>query len=393
MKYSHPKGKWRSPRRRCFWRSAGSAAYAQDVPSWCGPKKASLALLDGYRRQQLAPGHDGVGRGGSREVPEHHRVSICRRPGQHAEGHLRHQQLCRPRHRRAGGVRRCRPGGAAGPDQRLQGRQDRRSVPRRRRRQGRQELHQISSAPILRRRRRRAGATGSRASCPTAAMCCSSADRPATARASTNSKGLKSVLDDKYMFVNPRALRRDQLGSGADPEGADGGNRQERQDRRHRLRLRSVAGRRASGVQEVQRSIPALATSDGNSLGCFWTENQKDNPDFKLFTVATGNDNVRLAVQWAVALATGGTAADRGHLQGAELRELGDRASRARCSAVRTCPARSTCRPRCPATTRPRPSASSHSTCRGPGGLLPAGAALTAEATQLGKQCAILLRP
>ncbi len=54
------------------------------------------------------------------------------------------------------------------------------------------------------------------------------------------------------------------------------------------------------------KSIPALATSDGNSLGCFWQANQANNPDFKLFTVATGNDNVRLAVQWAVALATGG---------------------------------------------------------------------------------------
>lgn len=55
------------------------------------------------------------------------------------------------------------------------------------------------------------------------------------------------------------------------------------------------------------KSIPALATSDGNSLGCFWQENHEKNPDFKLFTVATGNDNVRLAVEWAVALATGGT--------------------------------------------------------------------------------------
>jgi len=55
------------------------------------------------------------------------------------------------------------------------------------------------------------------------------------------------------------------------------------------------------------RSIPALATSDGNVLGCFWTEHSKANPDFKLFTVATGNDNARLAVQWAVAKATGGT--------------------------------------------------------------------------------------
>lgn len=58
--------------------------------------------------------------------------------------------------------------------------------------------------------------------------------------------------------------------------------------------------------KKFNRSIPAIATSDGNILGCFWTENNKDNPDFKLFTVATGNDNVRLAVQWAVAEATGG---------------------------------------------------------------------------------------
>ncbi len=55
------------------------------------------------------------------------------------------------------------------------------------------------------------------------------------------------------------------------------------------------------------RSIPALATSDGNILGCFFQDNVKANPDFKLMTVATGNDHVRLAVQWAVAKATGGT--------------------------------------------------------------------------------------
>ncbi|MCS5714030.1 substrate-binding domain-containing protein [Herbiconiux sp. CPCC 205716] len=58
------------------------------------------------------------------------------------------------------------------------------------------------------------------------------------------------------------------------------------------------------------RSIPALATSDGNVLGCFWTDNQAANPDFKMTTVATGNDNVRLAVQYAVAKATGGVLPD-----------------------------------------------------------------------------------
>lgn len=54
------------------------------------------------------------------------------------------------------------------------------------------------------------------------------------------------------------------------------------------------------------KSIPTLVTSDGNVLGCFWEDNQAANPNFKLFTVATGTDNVRLAVQYAVATATGG---------------------------------------------------------------------------------------
>ena len=54
------------------------------------------------------------------------------------------------------------------------------------------------------------------------------------------------------------------------------------------------------------RSIPALATSDGNILGCFYQDNVKANKDFKLMTVATGTDHVVLAVQHAVARATGG---------------------------------------------------------------------------------------
>lgn len=54
------------------------------------------------------------------------------------------------------------------------------------------------------------------------------------------------------------------------------------------------------------RSIPPIATSDGNLLGCFWAEKSPANPDFKLLTIQTGNDHSRLAIQWAVALATGG---------------------------------------------------------------------------------------
>lgn len=55
------------------------------------------------------------------------------------------------------------------------------------------------------------------------------------------------------------------------------------------------------------RSIPALATSDGNALACFWVDHKDKNADFKLMTISTQNDHARLAIQWAVALATGGT--------------------------------------------------------------------------------------
>jgi ribose transport system substrate-binding protein len=58
------------------------------------------------------------------------------------------------------------------------------------------------------------------------------------------------------------------------------------------------------------RSIPALVTSDGNVLSCFWEDHKAKNPDFKMYSVATGNDNARLAIDWAVALATGGKTPD-----------------------------------------------------------------------------------
>jgi len=52
--------------------------------------------------------------------------------------------------------------------------------------------------------------------------------------------------------------------------------------------------------------VPAIATSDGNVLGCFFQDNKATQPDFKMMTISTQNDHSRLAVQWAVALATGG---------------------------------------------------------------------------------------
>jgi ribose transport system substrate-binding protein len=119
-------------------------------------------------------------------------------------------------------------------------------------------------------------------------------------------EGLKSVLGPEYKFINPApfdvtnwdpALTQQVLtaeiakNEKIDVIVSDFGP--------------SLVGA-LPAFKKFNRSIPALATSDGNILGCFWADNNKDNPDFKLFTVATGNDNVRLAVQWAVAQATGG---------------------------------------------------------------------------------------
>jgi ribose transport system substrate-binding protein len=58
--------------------------------------------------------------------------------------------------------------------------------------------------------------------------------------------------------------------------------------------------------KQAKRSIPAVATEDANELACTFADSKKVNPDFKLFTVDSQNWMVRTAVQFAVAKATGG---------------------------------------------------------------------------------------
>lgn len=119
--------------------------------------------------------------------------------------------------------------------------------------------------------------------------------------------GMKQVLDDSYVFINPEPFAVTNW----DPSLTQQVLSAEIAKNDKIDVIVSDFGPSLVGALpvfgEFNRSIPALATSDGNSLGCFWAENQEANPDFKLFTVATGNDNVRLAVQWAIAEATGGT--------------------------------------------------------------------------------------
>ncbi len=123
-------------------------------------------------------------------------------------------------------------------------------------------------------------------------------------------KGMKTVLDDSYKFINEAPYDVTNW----DPALTQTVLTAEIAKNPKIDVIVSDFGPSLVGALPVftksGRSIPAIATSDGNALGCFWKDNQAANPDFKLFTVATGNDNVRLAVQWAVAVATGGKPPD-----------------------------------------------------------------------------------
>ncbi|MBO3750129.1 substrate-binding domain-containing protein [Streptosporangiaceae bacterium NEAU-GS5] len=57
---------------------------------------------------------------------------------------------------------------------------------------------------------------------------------------------------------------------------------------------------------QAQRKIPAVATEDANLLACEYDKRKASNPQFKLFTVSSQNAMSRLAVDFAVAKATGG---------------------------------------------------------------------------------------
>lgn len=120
-------------------------------------------------------------------------------------------------------------------------------------------------------------------------------------------KGLKNVLGPEYKFVNPEPFAVTNW----DPALTQKVLTAEIAKNDKIDVIISDFGPSLVGAlplfEKQGKSIPALATSDGNSLGCFWQEVKDKNPDFKLFTVATGNDNVRLAVMHAVAAATGGT--------------------------------------------------------------------------------------
>jgi ABC-type sugar transport system substrate-binding protein len=59
--------------------------------------------------------------------------------------------------------------------------------------------------------------------------------------------------------------------------------------------------------QKAGRKIPVIATEDGNSLGCDYASMSASDPGFKLFTVSSQTWMVEYAMRYAIALATKGT--------------------------------------------------------------------------------------
>ena len=69
-----------------------------------------------------------------------------------------------------------------------------------------------------------------------------------------------------------------------------------------------MAGRRATLFKNSDARSRRSPLPTATRWAASGPTSTSDNPDFKLFTVSTGNDNARLAVQWAVAAATDGKA-------------------------------------------------------------------------------------
>jgi ribose transport system substrate-binding protein len=61
-----------------------------------------------------------------------------------------------------------------------------------------------------------------------------------------------------------------------------------------------------TAFDQAGRTIPAVATEDSNLLACDWETRKAADPDFKLFTVSSQNAMSRLAIDYAVAKASGG---------------------------------------------------------------------------------------
>ena len=121
----------------------GASVAPADVPSWCGPKKIELGLLDGYGGNSWRLVATASGKEEAAKCPSVTNFRYADGQGNTLEGDLRHQGHGVSRCGCHGGLPRRRQGGAARADGGLQGGRGHRALPRRPGRQGRRQLRQV----------------------------------------------------------------------------------------------------------------------------------------------------------------------------------------------------------------------------------------------------------
>lgn len=304
MKYSFPKGQITFAAAALALALGATTASAAEVPSWCGPKKASLALLDGFGGNSWRLVTTASGKAEAEKCP-----SITKY--EYADGQGNTQKAISDINSMvARGVDALVVFGDAGPavlpalTKAFQA--GKVVVPYRVVVGGEEGKNYSKYVGTDAKEDGVEWAKWIKTILPDGGNILFISGPAGNSQGTQELEGMKSVLDDKYKFVNPAPFAVTNW----DPALTQQVLTAEISKNDKIDAIVSDYGPSLVGALPVfkkfNRSIPAIATSDGNSLGCFWTDNHKDNPDFKLFTRATGNDNVRLAVQWAVALATDG---------------------------------------------------------------------------------------
>ena len=185
----------------------GKVTHVAGAPDWCGTKKISFALLDGFGGNSWRLVTTASGKDEAAKCP-----SVTEFKYADGQGNMQ-KAISDIKGMVSTGVDAmvvfpdAGQGGAARADRRLQGRRRDGALPRRPRWQGRRELRRVDRRR-LRQRRRQLGELDQGERARTAATSCSWAARPATARAPREYDALRKTLPDSYKFIGQTPFRR-----------------------------------------------------------------------------------------------------------------------------------------------------------------------------------------
>ncbi len=286
--------------------ASASSARTDAVPSWCGPKKIKLGFTDGFGGNSWRLVTTASARAEAKKCPSVTSIDYADGQGNTQKAISDIQGMVAKGVERARRLPGRRKGDPAGASQLLQGRRRDRAVPRHAGGKAGVDYNVFIDTPFT-----QAGENWGkwiRRVLPKGGNVLMLSGPKGNSQGVEENQGLHKILDPsgKYKFIGEQpfevtnwdpALTQKVLSAAIakypkiDVIVSDFGP--------------SLVGALPEFTKSG-RKIPALATSDGNVLGCFWKKNVAKNPTFKLYTVSTQNDHARLAMDWAIALATGG---------------------------------------------------------------------------------------